>query len=418
MCLALGLIELDGLSNREQLTERWPRLFGAGADGSRGLLSAIAGSMITVAGVTFSITVVALALASSQYTSRILANFMRDRANQAVLGVFVGVFAYSLVVLRTIRGGDDGIFVPALAVLVALLLALMAIGFLIFFIHHIAASIQANSIIETTARETMRAIDRLFPAGVGVITDERPHQQSPGDAPLQWTQILSTRTGYVQRVDGEALLGIACDRGATLRMECGIGEFVIEGCRLAAISGSTPVEDSVDKALIDKTNAAFSIGKQRTVTQDAAYGIRQLVDVALKALSPGVNDTTTATTCIDFLGAVMARLVDRRIEVPFRSDGDQLRLITRGPTFDALARESFEQIRQNAEGNIAVLLRLLEVLELLVQRTTDNRRRDILLEQVRRIVDSADRRVSSAVDRAAVHATAAKVREAAGRTAE
>lgn len=146
--LALGMIELDGFGGREHLTERWPRLFGAGAEGSRGLLAAIAGSMITVAGVTFSITVVALALASSQYTSRILANFMRDRANQAVLGVFVGVFAYSLVVLRTIRGGNDGLFVPALAVLVALVLALMAIGFLIFFIHHIAASIQANSIQE------------------------------------------------------------------------------------------------------------------------------------------------------------------------------------------------------------------------------------------------------------------------------
>ena len=173
VALAVGLVEVNSSMDGERLAERWPRLFGAGAEGARAMLSAIASSMITVAGVTFSITVVALALASSQYTSRILRNFMRDRANQTVLGVFVGVFAYCLVVLRTIRGGDEGMFVPALAVLVAVLLAFVAIGFLIFFIHHIAASIQATSIIEAAAGETLQAVDRLFPADVGEAAVER-----------------------------------------------------------------------------------------------------------------------------------------------------------------------------------------------------------------------------------------------------
>ncbi len=407
--LALGLIELDSNSNRDQLTEDWPRLFGAGADGSRGLLSAIAGSMITVAGVTFSITIVALALASSQYTPRILANFIRDRANQAVLGVFLGVFAYSLVVLRTIRGGDDGVFVPALAVLAALVLAFVAIGFLIFFIHHIAASIQANSIIETTSRETLHAIDRSFPPLVGDAIAEAPQVTPSLDIPsVQWRPIHSAKTGYVQRVDGDVLFKMACARDVTIRVERGVGEFIIEGCPLVCVSGA-----QIDDDLITGANAAFTLGRQRTVTQDAAYGLRQLVDVALKALSPGINDTTTATTCIDFLGAILARLVERPIEAPTRSDGKRLRLIPRGPTFAGLLREGVEQIRQNAEGNVAVLVRLLEALWLVIQRTTDTARQQAILEQVQWIADSADRGVAAAQDRATVHAAAARVREAA-----
>lgn len=164
--LAVGLIEVDARLNRELLTN-FPRLFGAGAEGSRGMLSSIAGSMITVAGVTFSITIVALSLASSQYTPRILRNFMRDRANQTVLGVFVGIFTYCLIVLRTIRGGDENLFVPSLSVVVGVILAVVGIGFLIFFIHHIAASIQASNIIASVAEETIKTIDKLFPQELG-----------------------------------------------------------------------------------------------------------------------------------------------------------------------------------------------------------------------------------------------------------
>ena len=201
--LAVGLIEMDWLS-RQELVTRWPRIFGAGADGSRALLSAIASSMITVAGVTFSITVVALALASSQYTSRILRNFMSDRANQAVLGVFLGVFAYCLVVLRTIRGGAEGLFVPSLAVLGAVLLSFVAIAFLIFFIHHIAASIQATSIIAAAAGETLRAVDRLFPAQMSDASVEQT-EGAKAQAVQVWVMVPARTTGYIQGVDGNAL---------------------------------------------------------------------------------------------------------------------------------------------------------------------------------------------------------------------
>ena len=152
--LAAILIELDTRLNLKLVTE-FPRLFGAGAEGSRGMLSSIASSMITVAGVTFSITIVALSQASNQYSSRILRNFMRDRGNQTVLGVFLGVFTYCLLVLRSIRGGDENRFVPSLSVFGALVLALVGISFLIFFIHHVASLLQASNVISAAAQETV-----------------------------------------------------------------------------------------------------------------------------------------------------------------------------------------------------------------------------------------------------------------------
>ena len=159
MVLAVALIDADSAASRTWLA-RWPRLFGAGAAGARGMLSTIAGSMMTVVGVTFSMTLVTLALASSQYTSRILRNFMRDRVTQVVLGIFAGIFTYCLIVLRTIRSGDESAFIPSLAVSFGVVLAIGGIGALIFFIHHIASSIQASNIIASVAHETIVAADR------------------------------------------------------------------------------------------------------------------------------------------------------------------------------------------------------------------------------------------------------------------
>ena len=215
--LALALIETDRMLARN-LSDSWPRLFGAGAAGSRGMLSAIAGSMITVAGVVFSITIVALSLASSQYSSRVLRNFMHDRANQAVLGVFVGIFAYCLVVLRTVRGGDDGAFVPAVAVLGAVALAFVGIAFLIFFIDHIGWSIQAAQIIAAVAEETLPAARPAVPGESG-----RPVRCAEGAASMTRQRFRGTiparRTDDVQRVDVGALIAFARARPTTVRME-------------------------------------------------------------------------------------------------------------------------------------------------------------------------------------------------------
>src|SRR5690606_24274390 len=157
--LAFGMIELDERLGGDWL-QRWPQLFGAGVEGSRGLLTAIATSIVTVAGVILSITVVALAQASSQYSPLVLRNFMQDRANQTVLGGYGGIFVYCLIVLRSTRGGEDA-FVPSIAVFVALLHAIAAVGCLPYFIHHIATVLQATSILQMVAGTTLKAIDAI-----------------------------------------------------------------------------------------------------------------------------------------------------------------------------------------------------------------------------------------------------------------
>ena len=392
--LAVSLITLD-INSGLHADEKWPLIFGSGADGARGLLSSVAGSMITVAGVVFSITIVALALTSSQYTSRVLRNFMRDWINQLVLGVFLGIFAYCLVVLRTIRGGDEGAFVPSFAVLGGLVLAFVGIAFLIFFIHHISMSIQASNIIATAAEETITAVDHLFPNGLG----EEGEKDDDGNyeislAQRTWSAVPAQRTGYIESIDGDALLDLARELGTVLRMERSIGEFVVDGYPLVSVAGAVEFNEQS----IIKLNSIYVIGNQRSVQQDAGFGIRQIVDIAMKALSPGINDSTTAVMCIDYLAAIMTRLAAREISSPYRLDEGELRLIARGPSFESLLAEAFDQIRQNAEGNAAILTRQLSALEIIAARTTSARRRQALLQQAETIAKIAKRSIPTQQD--------------------
>ena len=204
--LALGLIQLDLIFADTLRGKTWQPWLNTGAEGARGMLTAIASSMITVAGVAFSITIVTLSLASSQYTPRILRNFMRDQANQVVLGAFVAIFAYCIVVLRTIRGGAEangGGFVPLLAVAFAVLLALLSIGCLVFFIHHVAASIQASSILQDITRETRDAIEHLFPEKFDGAEENLPGEKTLRDR--DWRPVGAEETGYLQHVNPDGL---------------------------------------------------------------------------------------------------------------------------------------------------------------------------------------------------------------------
>ena len=406
--LAVALIEADSTGS-EQWLARWPRLFGAGAEGARGMLSTIAGSMMTVVGVTFSMTLVTLALASSQYTSRILRNFMRDRVTQVVLGIFAGIFTYCLIVLRTIRGGDEGGFVPSLAVSFGVVLAIGGIGVLIFFIHHIASSIQASSIIASVAAETMVAIDRLFPGNLGKGPADDAEDQPPLPLPERnWQAVPVKGNGYIQSVDNAALLRLAREHKTIVRMERGIGEFVVHGTPLASLA----LEEPPAKEIVADLQAAYSIDRHRTVEQDSAFGIRQIVDMALRALSPGINDTTTAVMCVDYLTAILARLASRDIPSSHRYEDGELRVITIGPTFASLVAESFDQIRGSAAGNVAIMLRMLGALQTIASLTANPSRRRALREQVQWIAELAERTIESPHDRARFESRLARVREA------
>lgn len=401
--LALGLIDADAWLPKDAF-EQWPRLFGAGAEGARGLLTVVASSMITIAGVVFSITLVALSLASSQYTSRVLRNFLSDRVTQIVLGAFVGIFAYCLVVLRVIRGGDEDLFVPSVAVLVGLILGFGGIGVLIYFIHHISSSIQASHILAAATSETMRAVDHLFPEGIGEEGADELPETVGADRGSGWQLVAADRTGYVQSLNAAGLLRFAADRQTVVRMEHRVGQFVVEGEPLAAVLGESLSDDETRRL-----RGLYAVGRQRTVEQDAAFGVRQIVDVALKALSPGVNDTTTAVMCVDHLTSILARLSDRRIESCFRSEDGELRLLTRGPTYADLVGEAFDQIRQNAAGNVAILESLLNSLQLLGGRTSFTRRRAVLLDHARAVAELCERSVPAPRD-------SERLRAASGRT--
>lgn len=393
--LAVGMVEID-TRVRPELLIAFPAVFGAGAEGSRAMLAAIGTSMITVAGLTFSLTIAALGQAASQYTSRILRNFMQDRANQLVLGFFVGLFVYCLIVLRTIRGGEGTEFVPAIAVTGGLVLAIVGIGVLIFFIHHIAASIQASTVIASAAAETVDAIQHLFPQALGEgADDEAATALDAALSPSSWHPVLANKAGYIQDIDPDDLLKFAAEHEVVVRMERGIGEFVAENSLLASVTaGGRPGE-----RMRTELNRCYAVTTFRTIGQDANFGIRQLVDIALKALSPGINDTTTAVMCVDYLGEVLGHLARRRIETRYRMQGGQVRVIARGPTFASLVTTAFDQIRDAAEGNTAVIVQLLRVLEQAAHQTDARDRREILLKQVNLIAEMADGSVKTVYNR-------------------
>ncbi|MGI8787118.1 MAG: DUF2254 domain-containing protein [Pyrinomonadaceae bacterium] len=373
--LALVLVEFDKQIGGSWLND-YPRLFGVEPAGSRDMLSAVAGSMITVAGIVFSIVIVALSLTSTQYTPRILRNFMRDQINQVVLGVFVGIFTYCIVVLRTIRGGDDAhIFVPSIAVITGVLFALVGIGFLIYFIHHIAVSIQASSIIAVVYDETIKVIDELFPHRLGEnAPDEEIENSQIFSTNSDWQTIRSTATGYIQNIDIEELLDFTRGRGAVVRMEHGIGEFVAAGAPLASVTNAAQTNGkntNLDKDTTRKFNRIYSIDSFRTIDQDVAFGIRQIVDIVMKALSPGVNDTTTAVISIDYLSAICSHLAAHSFPTHFRFAEGHLRVIAKSPSFENLIDLAFNQTRQNATSNVAVILRVLHTLEQIALRIED-----------------------------------------------
>lgn len=404
MVLAVTLTEVDA-SRLEPWLARWPRVFGASAQASRDMLSTIAGSMMTVVGVSFSMTLVTLALASSQYSSRILRNFMADRVTQAVLGIFAGIFTYCLMVQRAIRGGEDE-FVPSVAVTFGVVIAIASIGVLILFIHHIASSIQASSIIAAVARETLHAVDRLFPEKVGRGAEEEDDRVAEVVKGRKWQPILAPASGYIQSVDTDALLRLACEHRTVVRMECGIGGFVVEDTPLAAVAQ----HEAPPEELADGLRAAYAIDRHRTLEQDAAFGIRQLVDIALRALSPGINDTTTAVMCVDYLAAILVRLATRDIPGAVRFEDGEPRVVTIGVSFRGLVAASFDQIRGSAAGNAAILLRLLRAIGILASVTRGKTRREALRQQVDCIAEAAANSLDLSHERERVETMVAEVR--------
>ncbi len=360
--LAFATVALD-----EAGTDAWLQAldwtYSGGAEGASSVLGTVAGSMITIAGVVFSMTLVALALTSSQLGPRLLRNFMRDTTTQVMLGTFIATFVYCLLVLRTIRRADEGAFVPHLSVSIGVILALVSVGALIYFIHHVSVSIQADQVVARVGKELAAGIDRLFPQRMGQ-GQSRPALGSsdaglPAGFELESRPVVANGDGYLQLIDADALMSLATEEDVLLRLERRPGHYVVKGGPLLRAWPGERVTAEFAAAV----NEAFTLGDQRTTVQDIEFAVQQLVEIAVRALSPGINDPFTAIACVDRLGSSLCRLAERNMPSPYRLDAQRrLRVVATPDSFAGIVDTAFNPVRQSARSSAAVTLRLLETI--------------------------------------------------------
>lgn len=381
--------------------EKWGWVYTGGTDGARAVLAAIAGSMITVAGTVFSITIVALQLAASNFGPRLLRNFMQDIGNQVVMGTFIGTFMYCLLILRTVRGsGDDyDSFIPQLSVTTALALTIASIALLIYFIHHASTIIQASYVISEVNADLDSAIDRLFPKKIGKNVSEAGRQvvEIPANFDEDAYPVQMTNSGYLQGIDDEKLMQTATEHDLLLRLEFRPGKFVVQGANLVMVYPGKRVNQKLTKELRN----AFIMGKERTEQQDIEFPIEQLVEIALRALSPGINDPFTAIRCIDRLSAGLSRLAQRDFPSPYRYDDENnLRVIIAQPlTFAGLTDAAFNQIRQYSTSAVGVTIRLLEAIATIARNTQNEKDLAALRRHAEMVQRNACEEVSEELDK-------------------
>jgi uncharacterized membrane protein len=375
-------------------------VFAAGPEGARAVLAAIAGSMVTVASLVFSMTLVTLQLASSQLGPRLIARFMRDRINQVVLGTFIATFLYALLVLQTVTESEPSPFVPHISLVVALVLTLASLGWLVYFIHHVADSIQADTVIAEVAGDLMHALDRLYPrlaAEEGAVAATAPVPAGLLSQPA--TPVPAPRGGYIQAIDTQALLRLAREHDLVIEILRRPGHFVIVGRPLMRAWPAARVSDDVIEAAVDDV----VLGPKRTPTQDLEFSIDALVEIALRALSPGINDPRTAMTCIDRLAEALAHFVCTGSRPPLIHDADgALRLILHPTTFDGAIDAAFDQIRQAANGHVAVLIRIIGALAELAEIGVTTEQRSALARHADMVRRACRRSIAEPEDRADV----------------
>ena len=382
LALALTAVSLDRtvLAGYDFTSSSWG--YSGGADGARALLSAVAASTIGVAGTTFSITIAALSLASGQMGPRLLRNFVRDARNQTVLGIFLGTFAYALMVLRTVRTVNETPFVPHLAVFGAIVLALLCLGTLVWFVHHIATSINVETVIDSVHSDLCDA--------VAAKTLEEADIQPPA-VPLEGSGISVSGSGYLQALDVEGLANWACEHRVVVNLRVRPGAYVPSGSPVATISaGVADASDMLDRVL--------TFGHRPAALQDLEYSIRQLVEIAVRALSPGINDPFTAGSVVDHLGDVLCRIAPRHLPSGAVERDRRIVLVHSVTSYAGLCDAMFHMIRQNAGSSVHVLVRMLDVLarvaevERFTNRTAELRRHaDLVIAAARRdVTDSSD----------------------------
>ncbi|GAA0394122.1 DUF2254 domain-containing protein [Streptomyces luteireticuli] len=380
-----------------------PLAFAGTADDARQALIAIASTVVTVIALVLGLTIVTLQLASTQFSPRLLRNFLRDRPNQVVLATFIATFAYSAAGLYTVRATGTADF-PRLAVTGAIALLFLSLGMLVFFVHHIVHSIKIDTIMNSVAAAAART--------VRAYTAKGPGTDRTGPAPPPEAVVLTApRSGYVQAVHPEVLLRAAAAQDAVVALVARVGDHVVAGPEPLALAwshGGGPPRDA--PALARALHHTVQIGPERTLRQDTMFGIRQLVDIALRALSPAVNDPYTGVQTLDRLSVVVGMLAGRPLGDDVRADRDGVvRVAVAGPAFADHLDLACGQIRRYGAGEPAVCLALLRLLTTAAASVTDADRRAAVDGQVRLVLADAEARIARPADRVAVRELGARL---------
>lgn len=407
--LAFGLtaidqrIGMDWMSHISWLNANQP-------EGARAMLSTIAGSMMTVAGVTFSITIAAVAYTTAQFGPRLLGNFMRDTGNQVTLGTFIATFLYCMLVLRTVSSADGATFVPNLSLLVGFLLALASVGVLIYFIHHVAESIHISNVVAKIGDQLANKI-----ADLPVIDEHAVDGDTPTRAPdfaANAAQVVARENGYVQNLVAGHLVAVATEHELVVRVERGIGEFVHAGETLALVWPAHKASDEI----LDSLRTAYATGRQRTMSQDPMFLVHELIEIAARALSPGINDPFTAMSCMDWLRSTLVSMANRDAPSPYRHDADgTLRLVVTPFSFTAMADRACHSLRPYFCADTNAAVHMLNAFERMADQVNTQHRRQLaehaqwlLRAALKALPDPADKaRIKTAFDAAETRLQAA-----------
>jgi uncharacterized membrane protein len=387
---AVGLVQLDRMrAVPEWLVDgRW--LYNGGATGARTLLGAVASSTIGVAGTVFTITIAALSLAAGQMGPRLLHNFTRDRGVQFTLGAFLGTFAYSLMVLRNVRTLSEGEFIPHLALTMGIVFAFVCVATLVYFVGHMAGRINVDTVVDLVSQDVRRAIHQL-------AADEVEPAAPPDNAWRDSVPIADARCGYLQQLDGDGLADWAAEQATTIRLLVRPGDYVFPG---ASIALATARADGMGGAIRNAT----ALGAQRVSSADLEFAVRQLVEVAVRALSPGVNDPHTAMSVLDRLGTARCDVVTLNFPSGVFVRDDRIVLVVPSVDYNGLTDAMFHMIRQNAANCPAVLIRMLEILTAVVSYESNPSRLATLQRHADLILGQAELGILAPADLADVRA--------------
>jgi uncharacterized membrane protein len=365
--LSIGLVYIDGhIKISHEGLGRF--FFVNSSDSARSILSTISAAMMGVAGTVFSITLVALTLASSQFGPRLIKNFMYVRLNQVVLGAYISTYLYCLLVLNAVQDDNEYTFIPSISILVAILAAITNIILLIVFIHHIAISLQADKVISNISDFISTQVDTLFPEKMG----EAHEKEADVDLSAAISgyhkriSVKSPKSGYLQYIDRDTLMEILCKHNSLLELNHRPGGHLVAGMEIGVLYSN----DDWEKEAFDKIFRQFEIGKLKSGQQDLEFSIHQMVEIALRALSPGINDPYTAIACIDNLTSTMSALAQAKFPSRYHFDEKgNLRIIADALEFEGVLDAAFNQIRQFSGGIPAVIIRLMEALTIISKFT-------------------------------------------------